>query len=153
MLTECHQWCHQSSYYSSHAFSAPSHYESFDIQALWVSAAQSRGVSRLDLAGAWVTGREDHFTPVRSHSHPAWAQWKTPIRGPAFALRPVWPLQPPASIFSGHVHMYALHIYIYASPLHYFLILPQPLRSAWFLTCILRGTLLTYLPTTEIQSH
>lgn len=39
------------------------------------------------------------------------------------------------------------------SPLHCVLILPQPLRSASYLTCILRGTLLTYLPTTEIQNH
>lgn len=41
--------------------------------ALWDSVAQSDSVSRLDLVGAWVTEREDHFTPVRSHSHPAWA--------------------------------------------------------------------------------
>lgn len=62
-----------------------SHYQPFDIQALWESEGQSDSVSRLDLAGAWVTQREDHFTPVTSHSHPAWAHWKTPIRGPAFA--------------------------------------------------------------------
>lgn len=106
------------------------------------------------LTGAWVTERADHFTPVRSHSHPAWAHWKTPIRGPAFALRPVWPLQPLyQQILCGCVYIY--------TPLHSLssaFLLPYPSTTPEVsfvsdLTCILRRTLLTYLPTTEIQNH
>lgn len=133
MLTKCHQWCHYSSY-SIH--SQLSHYKPLIYRLFWESEGQSNSVSRLDLAGAWVTERGDHFTPVRSHSHPAWAHWKTPIRGPAFA--------PTACLATTTPYPHIRCVYMYIpppspSPLHFFLILPQPLRSALSLTCILRG--------------
>lgn len=50
-----------------------------------------------------------------------------------------------------------MYVCLYVHPPHpppaCFLILAKPLRSASYLTCILRGSLLTYLPTTEAQNH
>lgn len=132
------------------------HYKAFDIRALWECEGQSGSVSGAGpRMGPGSHGeREDHFTPVTSHSHPAWARWKTPIRGAAIAPTACLATIPPHPTLPSlcpHIHCVFVWVCVYVfmcmlhspslflSPCISSLSFLQPLRSAWSLTCILRG--------------
>lgn len=127
-----------------------SHYGSFDIQALWETEGQSNSVQAGPSRGLGHWERGPFHTRQISFP-PSLGTVKDTHQGTS--LCPTACLAtttPPSKIFSVYVYVYNRPLWL---TLHFFLVLPRPLRSASPLTCILRGTLSTYLPTTEIQNH